>query len=291
MKTIKLFLYLDQEKIISLSSQIFDGVIESFLDRKETKKTDGTDQKGPFGSGHLLKDSNESIKETIEKKILNDHIFSIFEKEMFTQDKVLCISKDQPLNKEITPLQFVKITGQATFFDANVVIKLLDDFNSLGESFAYIQLMDTFTNKAEIKSKIKKFIADNNYHLDNDFIKNLKGLLIQSYKNSLEVEIPIDDYLYTAILNRDFLRENEELLVGKLSRRTEAKITIFGITTQVKTSHDDYDDYLDAPIDTASFKSISKNLIYPILEMEKSFSGKSPNEIKINPLAIYLELN
>lgn len=78
MKKIRLFLYLDQEKIMSLYSQMFEGVIESFLDRKESKKIDQENQKGPIGSGNILSDSKENTKETTEKKILNDHNFFYF---------------------------------------------------------------------------------------------------------------------------------------------------------------------------------------------------------------------
>lgn len=286
MKKIRLFLYLDQEKIMSLYSQMFEGVIESFLDRKESKKIDQENQKGPIGSGNILSDSKENTKETTEKKILNDHIFSIFEKEMFEQNNVLCISESQPLSQEIKPLKFVKVTGQATFFDSEVVIKLLDDFNSLGQSFAYLNFMD---KPSPSKKDMDTYIKENNFHLDKDFIRHLKNLLLQTYKNTLELEINIDSHSYTALLNRDYLRESEELLIGKLSRKTEAEITLFGITTQVNNLQET--NYQEGSFDKTSFKTISKNLIYPILEVEKSFSGKTSNEIIINPLAIYLELN
>lgn len=286
MKKIRLFLYLDQEKIMSLYSQMFEGVIESFLDRKESKKIDQENQKGPIGSGNILSDSKENTKETTEKKILNDHIFSIFEKEMFEQNNVLCISESQPLSQEIKPLKFVKVTGQATFFDSEVVIKLLDDFNSLGQSFAYLNFMD---KPSPSKKDMDTYIKDNNFHLDKDFTRHLKNLLLQTYKNTLELEINIDSHSYTALLNRDYLRESEELLIGKLSRKTEAEITLFGITTQVNNLQET--NYQEGSFDETSFKTISKNLIYPILEVEKSFSGKTSNEIIINPLAIYLELN
>lgn len=213
-------------------------------------------------------------------------IFSIFEKEMFEQNNVLCISESQPLSQEIKPLKFVKVTGQATFFDSEVVIKLLDDFNSLGQTFAYLN----FTDKpSPSKKDIETYIKENNFHLDKDFIRHLKNLLLQTYKNTLELEINIDSHSYTALLNRDYLRESEELLIGKLSRKTEAEITLFGITTQVNNLQEP--NYQTDSFDETSFKTISKNLIYPILEVEKSFSGKTSNEIIINPLAIYLELN
>ena len=53
---IRNFLYSDSEKIRSISSQIFEGVSESFVLSKEESKSDSEEQKGKFANGRLLGD-------------------------------------------------------------------------------------------------------------------------------------------------------------------------------------------------------------------------------------------
>ena len=53
---IKSFIYLDEEKMYSLSSQIFEGITEYVLNEHSSENQESENQKGPVGSGKVLAD-------------------------------------------------------------------------------------------------------------------------------------------------------------------------------------------------------------------------------------------
>jgi len=67
---IKNFVYLDVEKLHSLSSQIFEGVTEYVLNESSTESESSESQKGPVGSGKILGDILRQGEKTSVKKIL-----------------------------------------------------------------------------------------------------------------------------------------------------------------------------------------------------------------------------
>lgn len=308
---LRIFLYLDQEKIISLYSQLFDGFIESIEDRKTESSIDQEKQKGKFGSGREILISDENLKTKIERKILNDHVFTLVENKLKEKNRLLEITNEQVITKEeisnvLTPLQFIKVKGEATFFDSEALISLLDNFNDLGEAMAFLETFSpelgtstlNFDSKKPYNSsgkknnfneKIKNYAKEKNYYLDNQFLISLKKMISEAYKNSLELSINIGDFNYTAALNRSCLRDDENLLIGRLARKTEAQITLFGIVTQIQNSSNDFNFDFDFE-NGLPLRSILKTLVRPVTELEKVFSGKTNNEIIILPLAIYIEL-
>ena len=48
------FIYLDEYKMYSLSSQIFEGLTESIVDEEKSQIQDSDSQKGKIGSGRLM---------------------------------------------------------------------------------------------------------------------------------------------------------------------------------------------------------------------------------------------
>lgn len=54
---IKNIIYLDEAKMYSMSSQIFEGVTEYVLNEVSSTHEDTEEQKGPVGSGRVLADA------------------------------------------------------------------------------------------------------------------------------------------------------------------------------------------------------------------------------------------
>ena len=69
MQTIKNFIYLDEYKMYSISSQIFEGITEYLIDYQETKREEEEKQKGLIGSGKIMADILKSESGTEEKNI------------------------------------------------------------------------------------------------------------------------------------------------------------------------------------------------------------------------------
>lgn len=75
-------LYLDTERLYSLSSQLFEGVTESVVRKARETSDTQTQQEGPRDSGRLLADIMSSEKVTEWRGVLHDHALTLFEAEL-----------------------------------------------------------------------------------------------------------------------------------------------------------------------------------------------------------------
>ena len=140
MQTIKSFIYLDEYKMYSISSQIFEGITEYFIDYRGATKEEEETQKGPISSGRIMADILKSESGTQEKKYLHDYSYKLFEDRLAESGKVLSISSEN-IGKEIKNIDnvaFVKVRAKAVFNDMNIIKSTIEKFNELGEALAYV---------------------------------------------------------------------------------------------------------------------------------------------------------
>ena len=63
METIRSFIYLDNEKMYSLASQLFEGLVERIVESNLSENQEEESQKGPITSGRYLADIIKLQKE------------------------------------------------------------------------------------------------------------------------------------------------------------------------------------------------------------------------------------
>lgn len=88
-------------------------------------------------------------------------------------------------------------------------------------------------------------------------------------------------------MKRDFLREKEDLLVKKYSRKTEKEAVVLGIISQA------FSGYQAEPNDTKEYSNMRAailNFVEHLTNVENSISGKQENEVVIDPIAVYFEV-
>lgn len=308
---IKNFIYLDEEKMHSLSSQLFEGVTEYVLNQTSFEKEDSEEQKGPIGSGKVLGDILRNGERNTEKKFLNDYSYTIFEKKLLDDEKVLTVD-DNTVDVGISCNErtFIKITSKATFNDINTINSTLKNFNKIGKALAHItnyeeisavkeQLEKAKRNtkdrnqKSKLQAKFKsmtninKLATESGLQQDQDFLDDLSLVLSYGFQDQLEVQMGLVDTIFSANLNRSFLREPEELVIRKYSRKTEVNFTLFGIITQFQREmledleeKDEYD----------SIKEALMNFVSHLSNVEATFTGRLSNEVIIDPIALYTEI-
>ena len=122
------------------------------------------------------------------------------------------------------------------------------------------------------------------------FLNNLSYLLSYGFQDQLQLQIPLSSIIFSSDLNRAYLREKEASLIRKFSRKTEKAFTIFGMVTQFGGSNtleknlDESNNIPETP------KELLMKLASDLTNVENSFTGKLPNEIVIDPIAVYTEL-
>ena len=128
---IKSFIYLDEDKMYSISSQLFEGMTQYILQEETEGQNDVNSQKGNFLSGRFMADMMFQSRSKSEMRNLHDFAFNLFEKELENRG----ILYDVKCNDNISNLQdkgFVRIRGKIIFCDYSRMQYINDNFNNIG---------------------------------------------------------------------------------------------------------------------------------------------------------------
>ena len=79
MRKLRSFIYLDNYKMYSISSQLFEGLTEYIVKSETHNIKEEENQKGPYGRGKILAEIIENNSNTTEKKFLHDYSYNLFE--------------------------------------------------------------------------------------------------------------------------------------------------------------------------------------------------------------------
>ena len=322
MEKIRSFLYLDNYKMYSISSQIFEGLTEYIVTSNGEEKSESETQKGPIGSGKVLGDIIQKSSNQSEKRFLHDYSYNLFEKALVDKGKVLELEKSN-INIQLDKLKdysFIKVTGRVVFNDLKIIEDTLSNFNKIGEALGYVtrkaaydeqisaikdqaKLIPDKNQKAKAlnllknATEFKKVLKEEGLMLDDDYIKHLSYIINYGYNQQFEIQIPLNDScLISAQLDRANLKDEEHRLIKKYSRETEKEFVLFGILTQIDSESDresllrDRKSELEGTDEEPNMKEAIMNLVRTMTGVEKSFTGKLDYEIIIDPISLYMEL-
>ncbi len=283
---IKNFIYLDEYKMYSLSSQIFEGITE-YVSNSSNEETESNVLE-KLGEGKVLADILKKNDTTQEKKYLHDYSYTVFEKHLIENDKVLDINKTENFINSIGSKSFIKITGKVIFNDIENLSKSIKEHNKMANSLIGVQLRASLNKKStkKEKSSINQIIQNEATTMDEQFLKDLGYLLDFGFGNQLEIQLEYNDNLFSTNLNEKYLREDKKLVIKKYGQKTEKEFTIFGIVTQYQKLNKRT--MKENP--SNNFKIALMNAVLQQNEVKLSFTGKLENEIMIDPIAIYTEL-
>lgn len=310
---IKNIIYLDESKMYSLSSQIFEGITEYMLKETNSINESAEEQRGPLGSGKLLADAMKHGERFVEKRFLHDYAFSVFENKLIETNLVVDVhaGSSTDILDQLGRKSFVRVSAQAKFIDVAKITALLSSFNKIGEAIYYVsnhatttvQLQALQARKQNEKDKTKlveirkeeirlkatsELVKETALYQDPKFLEHLSMVTQFGFSDQLEVQQSVAGHLYSSCLKRQCLRESDDLTIRKYSRMTEKNLVVFGIATQTPTKL--------APTSSAAepeyknMKEAVTNLIDHITNIEASMSGKADNEVVIDPIAVYVTL-
>ena len=319
-KKIRSFLYLDNYKMYSFSSQIFEGLTEYIVTNKPDEEFNSESQKGPIGSGRLLADIIQKSNNQSEKRFLHDYSYSLFEESLVNEKKVLELNKDNVEDKikEIEEYSFVKVTGRVIFNDLKIIEHTLSNFNKIGYALGYVSQKADYEEKlkslndqlkkiedrnqrAKAKNLMKsktdfiKVLKEQGLQKDEEFLKQLTYVLDYGYNQQFEIQIPLNnDFMFSAQLNREFLKDNENRIIKKYSRETEKEFVLFGVLTQIKSDKDKEDlvmkNYDSDGEEEKGMKEALMIVVKSLIGVENTFTGKLDYEYLVDPIAVYMEL-
>lgn len=308
-RTAKLFLYLDEQRMHSVSSQLFEGFTDYAVHHSINSRSEREKQDGPMMSGRTLSDMHTegSVKE--ERRFLLDWAYTSFEQRLVKTGSVHCLDGDGEM--AVPESGFVRVTGCGGIRDVGAAISFIRQFNELGEALTYITAHEALelsrktalaevstTNrnklaaaKAAIESRfnIKELAKSQGLNFDPKFLSSLVSVLNQWFSDHVEAIVHLDEREFIAILNPEHLREQQLLLARKYGRGESVPLTVFG--TIIPKSI--FDKKKEAPASAATDQSLRdavRTMLGVFAEMENTLLAPAISEVSIDPIAVYTEV-
>lgn len=315
MPTVRSFIYVDEYKLYSFSSQLFQGLTEYVIESatQSRERQDRAPLKSP--NARVVAEIAAEHGTTQEKRFLRDHAYNVFESEMRARNAIYEVGRTSQQDDFLTS-RLVRVTGPAVFFDAVLVRKMMEQFNDLGESLTYVTNFAELqkapqaaadaassstdrNRRAAIKGALREVTSaaalakQRGFHVDKKFLEHTAKLIEYGYGEDFQVQIPVDvgdaqTIFFSSVVKRSALRDDVASLIRKYARRTDRPVTVVGIVTQAGGQTAPAPDPTETP---TTVKGALSNLVSLIGNFELAFTGRLENEVVLDPVAIYLEID
>ncbi len=282
MTAIRNFIYLDNDKLNSLYSQVFKGVAEAIVESYFGQTEDKNEVK------NIGKTSEEKVVKasgTFENKILHDHMYNKFEDKL--QDKIIyCNGLNDDLVK---PNSIIKVTGKTRIEDYNRLDFFLKQFNKLGEALGY---MEKFSQGNAKNISARQIAATNGFNMDKKYTESLSLFTSAFESDRYEIVIKNEDDDYRGIADKKYLRSSPDDIRILYGNYPCMDWTMVGQVTQI------YPINTDNEMDDQEIIEESNDVIkHKFSQMFKSlnavenafFSYGSKTVYHVLPIAIYIE--
>ncbi len=265
---VRSFLYLDEQRLLSLASQLLEGTVEGTTSELLTEhaKTDG--QAGKIGSGRNKTLSFLTGERVLEHRLIRDHLFSLFEEQI-----------SGSLDGTVVAGQIVKVRGTIELNDYADVLETTRRFNVLGAALA--------TLNPDVDHMSPEQVRESGLSFDESHLESLGTLLEFQYGGSFEAALTVDGVRYGAFLDDRCFRDDRRTVLRKFTRTPQATAVLVGTVINCG----------GAPNLAAEVKQSAATTIRGALRAlsEKhgafldTFHALEHDEVSIDPLAVYFE--
>lgn len=303
MKNIKNFIYLDQERLNSIYSQVFNGTVENVVKMYSDFSS----------SSHESGIKNDIIDESIsnnfsisESKILADYMYTQLEEKIkITDVNSITTANINDLSKSF----LIKVSGNAEINDYERMDLLMSRFNEIGNIIAYSLITSKKCNEKEeidritaekalkqdeknkrINKLVETYAKSNNLTQDELILNNINTIREIFFGKGMDIIISCNSVLYRGILNTNFLRIDRELLRLLYTYKTFNNWTMVGQLTyipitEISVTKDNKNQ------ENNTIRDSVKGIFKSTYDLEKTFSDTKNFEVYIAPIAIYTEQN
>ncbi len=140
-KIIRDFLYLDSERLYSLSSQVFEGVADHIAESFQSERSQTNTARTLSGKSLDEKVANAALR--TENKILYDHLYNQLEDKLRSTILEPTGIDANNFHEMLSDSFLIKVRGQAVIDDYGRLSKFMERFNELGLSIAVITTFQT----------------------------------------------------------------------------------------------------------------------------------------------------
>lgn len=312
----KSFVYLDEYKMYSLSSQLMEGVTDFVVSESSSKGSEEESQQGPFNSGRKMASIIETTSGNVEKKFLHDYAYALFEEKLQESGKINSVTSGNSFSDIASDSQgrrFIRIKAKASFLDAVDVMKSMESLVDIQEAISIIsvnderealidELLEISGNNAKrarfsqvkqaLESLSKPQVPKEKAANDRLHYKNTSAVLEHGFKRRLDLSMDMRDCRVDADLKRDCLKDPEDFVFKTYSRVTDVELVLLGMVTQClpyqgEEREEEEEDEEDSG---GKLSEMIRHTTAGLQKLEAHFHRAAVNQIIVHPIAVYLEL-
>ncbi|MCM1505806.1 MAG: hypothetical protein NC177_01545 [Ruminococcus flavefaciens] len=271
------FIYIDKNRMYSLYSQLFEGVVESLV---KSVSYSSEEQKSEKRLEETIIDA--SVK--VQNVVLFDHIYNTLEEKMMPN---ILVVDNNTTKSDIIPTSILKISGYVTIEDYEHLSYLMDNFNEIGLALANMQLQSKNQTGKQSNNSVEKYAKENGLTLDRKFTSSIVKIIENLHGNSMEIFIETDneslDLGFKAFLDHEFLRLSPNTLRSLYGYKPCMKWTMVGEVTDISYISERHQ---------GKTKSIFSKMFKQLNDVDHSFSKSTEDScdtVRIAPIAVYIE--
>lgn len=272
------FIYIDKDRMYSLYSQLFEGVVESLVESVSYSSEEAKKDK-------KLEETIIDASVKVQNVVLFDHIYNTLEAKLQPQIQVI---DDKTSSEDIKPNSIVKITGYVVIEDYEHLSYLMQNFNEIGVALATLTLNSQSSDKKMIsKNTIDQYAKENGLTMDKKLCESIVKVIENLHGNSMEITIELEDDAFDvgfkALLEERYLRLSTNSIRSLYGYKPCMKWTLVGEVTNIS-----YRNNNRAEKNKTTFSKMFESLS----EVDNSFSkvNDSANHIvRVAPIAVYIE--
>jgi len=313
---VKSFVYLDEYKMYSMSSQLMEGVTEYILqESRETASAEGH-QSGPFLSGRKIGEIVANASSNIEKKFLHDYAYSIFESKLTELDKLFFATSDTDIESFIASgKKMIRVRARVQFLDAAEIAKVMGSLVDMQDAILVVSRNDEReqviqeilkledpTSKSGRAGILRKQLAvlsePEKAKLESENERanyaSLAGLISTHLKDRLDVLMSAGDFLVKADMKRDCLRNEENFIYKTYSRFSDVELVLVGIVTQANRASKSETSILPSENEESEsdgFRNMIMRAVECFQQLDSLFTDGKGSELVVDPIALYLEID
>lgn len=276
MGAIRNFIYLDNDKLNSLYSQVFEGVAEAIIESYFGATQNIEEQKS---IGKTLEEKVGEISGTSTNRVLHDYMYNKFEEKI--DDKIVKCGN----GIDVSPNSLIKVTGKTRIEDYERLKVYLDEFNNLGLAIAYLQKEDGVSRK-----NLVALAKESGLQQDKKLLGALKQFLNLFENEGYEVIVNLEEKEYRGIISKKYLRLSPDMIRMLYGNNPCMEWTLVGQVTRiypenvVESPQEEHND--------SSMKGSLSEMFASLDEVEKVFFAYDRQQVyHVLPIAIYIENN
>lgn len=286
-KIIRDFIYLDKDRLNSLYSQVFEGVVQAVVESYSNEMRSNENAKSIL-KNQTIETKVAEASNKVENKILYDHMYNSLEEKLV--NVIYNLNSNEITLSDLADKPLVKVTGKTTIQDYNRLKLYMEKFNEISSIIAY-STYSSLSKSEQKKINLNQYAKSLGLSQDEKILKNIKTLTEFFNQDGYDILISpsnSSNFIYRGVINKDYLRINPDLIRTSYGDEPPMNWTMVGQITYIP-KHEVSEDVINETVE--SIGDSYQNMFKSYREMEKVFfEGKENKKIHIAPLAIYTEM-